>query len=70
MKFYLADVEAIVSPIAVIPDIGGNPNDYFIIKDRETWRMDFISFLENFGNLDDYVSSDEDESADDSNDEE
>jgi hypothetical protein len=70
MKFYLADVEAIVSPIAVIPDIGGNPNDYFMIKDRETWRTDFISFLENFGNLDDYVSSDEDESADDSNDEE
>ena len=70
MKFYLADVEAIVSPIAVIPDIGGNPNDYFMIKDRETWRMDFISFLENFGNLDDIVSSDEDESADDSNDEE
>ena len=70
MKFYLADVEAIVSPIAVIPDIGGNPNDYFMIKDRETWRTDFIDFLENFGNLEDYVSSDEDESADDSNDEE
>ena len=66
MKFYLADVEAIVDPIAVIPDIGGNPNDYFMIKDRETWRTDFISFLENFGNLEDCVSSDEEESATDS----
>ena len=61
MKFYLADVEAIVAPIAVIPDIGGNPNDYFMIKDRETWRTDFIEFLENFGDLEEYVTSEEEE---------
>jgi hypothetical protein len=46
LKFYLADVEAIVKPLAVIPDLGGPPNNYFIIKDRATWREDFIAFLE------------------------
>jgi hypothetical protein len=46
LKFYLADVEAIVKPLAVIPDLGGPPNNYFIIKDQITWREDFIAFLE------------------------
>ena len=45
-RFYLADVEAIVCPLAVIPDIGGPANCYFLVKDRDTWRQDFIRFLE------------------------
>ena len=45
-RFYLADVEAIVRPLAVIPDIGGPTNRYFLVKDRDTWRQDFIRFLE------------------------
>ena len=45
-KFYLADVEAIVSTLAVIPDIGGKPNAYFTLKPREKWQKDFESWLE------------------------
>ena len=33
--FYLADCEAIVSPIAVVPNIGGEQNDCFEIKMRK-----------------------------------
>ena len=33
LKFWLADVDPIVKPIAVIPDIGGPPNAYFMVKD-------------------------------------
>lgn len=46
LKFYLADVEAIVKPIAVVPDIGGSPNAYLLIKERNDWRNDFVKFLE------------------------
>ena len=46
LKFYLADVEAIVQPIAVIPEIGGQTNNYFYVKDQETWRKDFMDWLE------------------------
>ena len=62
MKFFLADVEAIVKAIAVIPDIGGQPNDYFMVKDRETWRTDFMLFLEKELDLDAEISSEEDDS--------
>ena len=34
---FLADVEAIVEPIAVIPDIGGPPNSYFRVKECKQW---------------------------------
>ena len=37
-QFYLADVDSFESPVAVIPDIGGRPNDYFIVKNREEWQ--------------------------------
>jgi hypothetical protein len=60
LKFYLADVEAIVQAIAVIPDIGGPPNAYFLVKDRETWRTDFMAFLERPLDLDAEISDDED----------
>jgi hypothetical protein len=60
LKFYLADVEAIVQAIAVIPDIGGPPNAYFLVKDRETWRTDFMAFLEQPLDLDAEISDDED----------
>ena len=45
-KFYLADVEAIVSTLAVIPNIGGKPNVYFTLKLREKWQDDFETWLE------------------------
>jgi hypothetical protein len=46
LRFYLADVEAFAGPVAVIPDIGGPPNQYLQLKSRETWRKDFTSWLD------------------------
>ena len=37
LMFFLADVEAIVKPLAVIPDIGRLPIAYFWVKDCESW---------------------------------
>ena len=57
--FYLADVEAIVGPCCVIPDIGGAPNHYFQVKARSQWVEDFIAWLEDahvrddMGNIED-----------------
>jgi hypothetical protein len=59
LRFYMADVEAIVQAIAVIPDIGGEPNAYFMVKDRETWRTDFMDFLERPLNLAEELSDEE-----------
>ena len=44
--FLLADCDAIVSPIAVVPNIGGGQNEYFEVKPRAKWREDFISWLQ------------------------
>ena len=44
--FYLAPVEAFLDPLVVIPDIGGEPNAYFILKSRAKWRELFIKWLE------------------------
>ena len=46
LKFYLADVEAFVEPLAVVPDIGGAPNAYFLCRSRVSWADDFISWLQ------------------------
>ena len=54
-------MEAIVKPIAVIPDIGGPPNAYFVLKDRETWRTDFMEFLERPLALEAEITSDEED---------
>ena len=45
-KFFFADVEAIVRPIAVVPNFGAENNKHSLIKERETWRNDFVSWLE------------------------
>lgn len=45
LRFFLADVEAFQDPMVVIPDIGGPPNAYFVCKNRETWRNDFVEWL-------------------------
>ena len=45
LRLYLADVEAFVDPITVVPDIGGPPNAYFHCKSRDKWREDFIAWL-------------------------
>lgn len=46
LEFYLADVEAIVGPTVVIPDLGGKPNHYFRLRDAQDWREDFEKWLE------------------------
>lgn len=61
LRFILADVEAIVKPIAVVPDIGGPPNAYFYTKDRETWRTDFMAFLDKDFDWRGDISSEEDD---------
>ena len=58
-------MEAIVEPTAVIPDIGGPPNRYFFIKGRDTWRDDFINFLEKDLDIDEEISDDESSSRTD-----
>ena len=68
LKFYLADVDAIVKAIIVVPDIGGQPNAYFMVKDRETWRTDFMAFLERPLDLDEEITSEEEEDDDDDED--
>ena len=46
LRFYLADAEAFVEPISVIPDIGGPPNNYFMVRDRDNWRQAFSAWLQ------------------------
>ena len=43
--FLMVTVEAFVKPIAVIPDMGGPPNRYFVIKDRSDWAENFGNWL-------------------------
>ena len=46
-KFYLADVEAIQSPIAVVPNIGGKSRrDFFVVKQRGEWAEMFKEWLD------------------------
>ncbi len=45
LKFYLADVEAFVAPMVVVPDIGGNPYDYLAVKNKTEWCNAFIERL-------------------------
>ena len=39
-QFYLADVNAIVGPCVVVPDIGGPKNAYFQVKNMSSWAKD------------------------------
>ena len=46
-RFYLADVEAIVDPIVVVPDIGSsNICKYFHVKGRKEWLDMFAKWLD------------------------
>ena len=44
-QYYLADVEAFHGPCSVIPDIGGHPSSYFLVKNRLEWSKEFIVWL-------------------------
>jgi len=61
MKFYLADCEAIIDTAIVIPDIGGQPNAYFQLKNRKEWGGIFENWLRKPHNLDEISDDEEDE---------
>ena len=62
MKFYLADCEAIVDTAIMIPDIGGQPNAYFQVKNRTEWGELFEKWLRKPHNLDKEEEESEEES--------
>lgn len=64
-KYYLADVEAIVGPAAVFPDIGGPVNRYIYLKDRVKWKKIFTRWLEAPSKDDEVYSSEEESDAGD-----
>jgi hypothetical protein len=65
LRFYLADVDAIVEPAVIIPDIGGPRNRHWWLKSCSEWDKLFVKWLEDPHNLD--IMSD-DESSDDEED--
>jgi hypothetical protein len=44
-EYYLANVDAFKGPCSVIPDIGGHPSSYFLVKNRTQWSKEFIVWL-------------------------
>lgn len=46
-RFYLADVEAFLEPVNVVPDIGSMPRcKYFQVKSRGKWADEFVEWIE------------------------
>jgi hypothetical protein len=62
-KYYLADVEGFIDTTVVIPDLGGQTNDYFVLKAREDWKDIFRKWL-----LDGDISDEEDDDDEDTED--
>lgn len=53
-KFFLADVDSIVKPLVVIPNIGGKSGtEFLLVKSRSEWVDDFKTWLEEDHSLDD-----------------
>jgi hypothetical protein len=59
LKFHLVEVEAFVGPVTVVPDIGGAPNSYIMVKNRAEWLDDFHAWLLNDAVPEVTVSDDE-----------
>ena len=60
-EFFLADTEAIVNPCAVVADIGGPPDEFFIIEPRTNWVGMFVNWLAQPHNQDEMCVIGEDE---------
>ena len=43
--FYLAEVDSIVAPLCVIPDIGMDPSRYYSVAPQEEWSTMFLDWL-------------------------
>ena len=63
-RYYLADVEAIVGPATVVPDLGGPTNVYFELSSRKSWPDQFKNWLES-PHEEEPISDAEGESSDD-----
>ena len=63
-RFYLADVEAIVAPLCVVPDIGEHKFRYLQLKPRKQWAGQFADWLMR-PYKDDMAEMHEEESSDD-----
>jgi hypothetical protein len=58
-KFYLANVEAITSPLVVVPNIGGKKGtEFFIVRQREEWVTEFKKWLD-APSIDDVIGAEE-----------
>jgi hypothetical protein len=42
---YLVSVDSIYGPMAGIPNVGGDPKEFILIRPFETWSEGFSSFL-------------------------
>ena len=62
--FHLADCEAIVKEVAVVQDLDGQENAYFLIHPRQKWKTDFVSWLDLPHDDDIVYSSDEESDVD------
>lgn len=65
--FYLADTEAFLDPACVIPDLGGPPNRYFVVKPRNQWAAEFVKWVQDEHSLDtmDIIFDSEEEQSSD-----
>ena len=69
-RFYLANTEAFHSPVAVIPDIGGPCNRYFVVENMGKWSESFEKWLTSPHKHDErFDFSDEDDDDDEENEE-
>ena len=64
-NFYLADTEAFVDPLCVIPDLGGPSNRYLVVKARNQWAKEFERWVDDAHIMDEMdpldAAEDEDE---------
>ena len=45
-EYYLADTNAIVDPCCVIADCGGEPDAFFLVRNRTEWSEMFLDWLQ------------------------
>ncbi len=58
--FYLADVEAFVEAICVVPNVGAaRDSEYFMVKARSRWSDDFIKWVKADHRFDDMTEEDD-----------
>jgi len=52
-QLFLVGVDAFISPLIVVPDIGGMPNAFFAVKNQSQWKENFEEWLDAPHNSDD-----------------